>query len=128
MLWRDNPTKPIQTYQLNTVTYGTASAPYVATRTLQRLVSDEETKYSRAADTFKFDFYMDDLITGANTYEDALTLRYELTQLANKGGFELRQWTSNHPGLVSDSGSKRHRRSNHCYGSNKEDARSIIAA
>ena len=105
ILWRDDPTKPIQTYQLNTVTYGTASAPYLTTRTLQQLASDKETNYSRAAVTFKSDFYMDDLITGANTYQDALTLRHEFIQLANKSGFELRQWASNHPGLVPESGS-----------------------
>ena len=34
-----------------------------------------------------------------------MILRYKLTQLANKGDFELRQWASNHPGLISDSGS-----------------------
>ncbi|XP_043506296.1 uncharacterized protein LOC122526811 [Frieseomelitta varia] len=89
-----------QDVPINTMTYGTASAPYLATRTLHQLASDEQEAYSRAAATFKSDFYMDDLITGADTYEDALTLRHELTQLANKGGFELRQWASNHPGLV----------------------------
>ena len=46
---------------------------------------------------------MDDLITGTDTYEDALTLRQELTQLASKGKFEFRQWASNHQGLVPES-------------------------
>ena len=96
ILWRDDPTKPLRTYRWNTVTYGTAFAPYLATRTLHQLASDKEEIYSRAAVTFKSDFYMDDLITNADTYEDALALR----QLASKGGFELRQWASNHPGLV----------------------------
>lgn len=32
ILWRKNPSDPISTYDLRTVTYGTASAPYLATR------------------------------------------------------------------------------------------------
>ena len=76
---------------MNTITYGTAAAPYLATKTLQQLVTDDETSIRRTATIFKSDFYMDDLITGTETYEDALALRQELTQLASKGGFELRQ-------------------------------------
>ncbi|GFW59585.1 DUF1758 domain-containing protein [Trichonephila clavipes] len=32
---------PVQTYKLNTVTYGTTCAPYLATRTIQQLARDE---------------------------------------------------------------------------------------
>ncbi|GBO99183.1 hypothetical protein EVAR_485_1 [Eumeta japonica] len=31
ILWRDSPTDPLKTFQLNTVTYDAASAPYLAT-------------------------------------------------------------------------------------------------
>nr|XP_049467031.1 uncharacterized protein LOC125908360 [Anopheles coluzzii] len=37
ILWRNSPTEPIRTFQLNTVTYGTSCAPYLATKTLQVL-------------------------------------------------------------------------------------------
>jgi hypothetical protein len=37
ILWRDSPEKELSHYQLNTVTYGTVSAPYQATRCLQEL-------------------------------------------------------------------------------------------
>jgi hypothetical protein len=30
ILWRADPSKPIQIYELKTVTYGTTSAPYLA--------------------------------------------------------------------------------------------------
>jgi hypothetical protein len=32
ILWRTDPSKPIQIYELKTVTYGTTSAPYLAIR------------------------------------------------------------------------------------------------
>ena len=85
-------------WHTNWTQWGTG--PCLVSRTLYQLASDKEEAYNRAVATFKSEFYMEDLITGADTYEDALALRHELTQLANKGGFELCQWASNHPGLV----------------------------
>ena len=37
ILWRKTPEQPVTTYELSTVTYGTASAPFLATRCLQQL-------------------------------------------------------------------------------------------
>ena len=74
ILWREDPTHPIRTYQLNTVTYGTAAAPYSAAKALQ-LATDEKTSFPRASTILKSDFYMDDLITGSETYEEPLSLR-----------------------------------------------------
>ena len=45
---------------------------------------------------------MDDLLTGANTYEEALSLRNDLIELLRRGGFNLRKWGSNDPRLTSD--------------------------
>jgi hypothetical protein len=44
ILWRKTPDQPITTYQLNTVVYGTASAPFLATGCLQQLIEDEKGK------------------------------------------------------------------------------------
>ena len=40
ILWRRSANEPLRTYGLSTVTYGTASAPYLATRCLQQLAED----------------------------------------------------------------------------------------
>ncbi|KAK9752865.1 hypothetical protein QE152_g3865 [Popillia japonica] len=40
ILWRSNPDDPIQVYNLNTVTYGTASASFLAIRSLMQLGID----------------------------------------------------------------------------------------
>ncbi|XP_037911960.1 uncharacterized protein LOC119652095 [Hermetia illucens] len=40
IVWRPKPQGPIKHYRLNTVTYGTASAPFQATRTLQQVAED----------------------------------------------------------------------------------------
>jgi hypothetical protein len=49
ILWRNSPDSPIQEYQLTTVTYGTSSAPFLATRCLKKLADDYRSKYPRAA-------------------------------------------------------------------------------
>ncbi|KAH8295521.1 hypothetical protein KR054_000641, partial [Drosophila jambulina] len=37
ILWRSNPLEPMRTYELNTVTYATATAPYLAVRSMTYL-------------------------------------------------------------------------------------------
>ncbi|GFS79755.1 DUF5641 domain-containing protein [Trichonephila clavipes] len=45
ILWKKGIGKPIKTYELTTVTYGTVSAPYLATRTLKQLAMDEANNF-----------------------------------------------------------------------------------
>lgn len=40
IVWRENPNQPLDIYQLNTITYGTASAPFMAIRCLHQLGLD----------------------------------------------------------------------------------------
>jgi hypothetical protein len=49
ILWRDNPNTDIQAYSLKTVTYGTASALFLATRVLTQLANDEQATFPLAA-------------------------------------------------------------------------------
>lgn len=59
--------KPIQDFQLRTVTFGTAAAPYLAIKTLYQLADDESQRYPIGASTLRTHFYVDDLLSGANT-------------------------------------------------------------
>ncbi|GFX37459.1 integrase catalytic domain-containing protein [Trichonephila clavipes] len=67
ILWKDSVDVcvcgPVQTYKLNTVTYGTTCAPYLATRTIQQLARDEGEHYPLAASVTIRDVYMDDILT-----------------------------------------------------------------
>lgn len=95
LLWRTESNKPIEIYRLRKVTFGTSSASYLAVRALQQLATDEAEGCPLLQKTIKQDFYMDDLITGANSYEDAIELKNSLTHCLLKGGFKLRKWASN---------------------------------
>ncbi|XP_037293581.1 uncharacterized protein LOC119189038 [Manduca sexta] len=53
IVWRDNPEDKIKEFELMTVTFGTASAPYLAVRALKQLSDDEAKDYPIAAPQVK---------------------------------------------------------------------------
>jgi hypothetical protein len=53
------------------VTYGTSSAPFLATCCLKKLADDNQCQYPRAAQVISNDFYIHDLLSGTSTVEDA---------------------------------------------------------
>lgn len=95
ILWRFSSDHPVQEFLLKTVTYGISSAPYLAIRTLLQLAEDENNHFPRAAQILRSDVYVDDIITGCSTLEEALILKNQLISLLQKGGFDLRKWASN---------------------------------
>ncbi|XP_039280373.1 uncharacterized protein LOC120350555 isoform X2 [Nilaparvata lugens] len=101
IFWRDDTSKPLQEYQLATVTYGTACASYLSTRTLNLLAELESTPDSPLYHSIHQEFYVDDLISGASTLEQAMELSHQLLTTLNKGCFELRKWMSNSPELLN---------------------------
>ena len=68
-------------YKLNTVTYGTAAAPYLATQCLWQLGEDSKEQYLTASKAIISDFYVNDLLTGADSLDEARTLKNELMSI-----------------------------------------------
>ncbi|GFY27749.1 DUF1758 domain-containing protein [Trichonephila clavipes] len=99
---RTSADAPVKTYKLATVTYGTVSAPSLATRTLKALADEEKAEFPDAADVICNDSYMDDIISGESTLDGAKKLQTRLSQLLQRGGFELHKWVSNSPELLKD--------------------------
>ena len=93
IIWRYTSDEPIQEYNLATVTYETSSAPYLATRCLKKL-DDNKCQYPRAAQVLSNDFYVDDLLSGTSTLQDAIKVRKEMSTLLQTAGFTLRKWAS----------------------------------
>lgn len=82
ILWTSSDGK-LATFELNTVTFGLSPAPYLATRCLQQLAGDEGHRYQQAANILKRYMYVDDLLTGAATLEEAVKLRDEFINFLN---------------------------------------------
>lgn len=98
ILWKKTLNDPVQIYDLKTVTYGTASAPYLATRTLCQLALDEKESFPLAASVIS-DFYMDDCLTGSSDISEAIEIQQQLIKLLARGGMCLHKWCSNIPEL-----------------------------
>lgn len=70
ILWL-NQSNNIITYQLTTVIYGLACAPFLALRTLKQLVDDEGDKFPLAIQVLTKGRYVDDLFGGSDTIQQA---------------------------------------------------------
>lgn len=80
MLWRDDRKQPLKTIELSTVTYGTAAAPFLATRSLNQLALDEQHDFHEASKTVLNNFYVDDALVGANSLNEAQKLQRDLIE------------------------------------------------
>lgn len=95
ILWRFDPSEEIKTYCLNTVTFGTKSAPYLAVKTLMRLAEDEKHKFPRGSTCLKEGFYVDDCIYGSDTIQDAMEIQSQIINILKSSGFHIRKWSAN---------------------------------
>lgn len=95
ILWskKDNEIVP---FQLTTVTYGIACAPFLALRTVQQLIEDERANFPLAESTLKRGRYVDDIFGGADSLTEAQLLVQQVNGLCLAGGFPLKKWASNH--------------------------------
>lgn len=66
ILWRNDSEKN-KTCELQTVTYGTTLAAFLATRCLQELGHKSKNRFPEASDVVLHDLYVDDLLTGSLT-------------------------------------------------------------
>ncbi|XP_058837171.1 uncharacterized protein LOC131693407 [Topomyia yanbarensis] len=101
IFWREKRSDSLKTYQLLTVTYGTNSAPFLATRVLQQLAEDENERYPLAASVIRKDLYIDDLLTGRDDLEEPKILCNQLQQIFGNAGMQLRKMSSNHREILN---------------------------
>jgi len=80
---------------LDTVTYGMKPASFLAVRTMHQLAADEHTAFPLGAEFIRRDFYVDDLISGAKSKEEAVIIMDQASKLLAKGKFKLRKCCSN---------------------------------
>ncbi|XP_043257967.1 uncharacterized protein LOC122400510 [Colletes gigas] len=83
ILWRPCRDQPILSYRLLTVTYGLASAPYLAIKVLDQLALDEGSNLPAATPVVQDSIYVDDAIFV-------------------EGGFQLRKWAANAAELLEN--------------------------
>ncbi|XP_011858104.1 PREDICTED: uncharacterized protein LOC105555686 [Vollenhovia emeryi] len=109
ILWRDSPNESIKTFELLTLTYGTSSASFLAIAALRRQAEENSNKFPIASKVVLNDFYVDDLVTGANTIQEICAIKRETIQLLQEAKFELAKWASNVPSLRDNQSHSNHK-------------------
>ncbi|KAJ0171702.1 hypothetical protein K1T71_012465 [Dendrolimus kikuchii] len=99
-IWRNNPEDKVRDFKLITVTFGTACAPFLASRALKQIALDDGAKYPEAGERVMNEFYMDDLMTGCESVKQGIEIYKQMNELLNKGGFVLEKWVSNNDELL----------------------------
>ncbi|XP_036340244.1 uncharacterized protein LOC118749546 [Rhagoletis pomonella] len=95
IVWRRDPSLPMQDYRMLRVTYGVAAASHLAVKSLQQTAKCSSNVSEKAASVILNDFYMDDLLTGTASKAELLLLQRNISGILQQGGFELRKWASN---------------------------------
>ncbi|KAJ8964449.1 hypothetical protein NQ317_005385 [Molorchus minor] len=90
ILWRPEPDMELKCYELATVSYGTASAAFLAVRCLHQLADENMSTYPEACHIIKNDFYMDDVLSGSDTTEKLIKLQRDIQNILASGAFEMR--------------------------------------
>jgi len=98
ILYRKNPADHLQEYRLCTVTYGTKSASYLATRCLTDMGRfTDDPKLQRVITQH---FYVDDLLSGGSSVDECYQIYNSLLTHLQPAGFSLRKWCSNSVELI----------------------------
>ncbi|XP_066255904.1 uncharacterized protein [Euwallacea similis] len=97
ILWTESPSAPVEAFELNTVTYGQASASFLAVRCLHQIAEECELD---VASIIKSSFYVDDFLHSVNSIEEGVSVRSRVSAALLGAGFKLRKWISNEPAIL----------------------------
>ncbi|XP_064481597.1 uncharacterized protein LOC135394669 [Ornithodoros turicata] len=86
-------------WRMTYVPFGTTASPFLLTATLHHHFMTIDGELRSAANTLSTSFYVDDLLTGAATFESALELYEDSNVIMDRATMCLRKWSSNSCGF-----------------------------
>jgi len=89
ILYRETPAEPLQEYELQTVTYGTKSAPFLSTRCLIELAHFTDNAVTKRS--ILQEFYVDDLMTDGSTVSECFELYQSVSKTLLSAQMPLRK-------------------------------------
>ncbi|XP_063321729.1 uncharacterized protein LOC134619834 [Pelmatolapia mariae] len=101
-LWRDGEReRSPDVYEWRVLPFGTTCSPCCATYALQRHVKDHSEDNEEALYSVLHAFYVDNCLQSLQSQTQAKDLIDKMRALLASGGFEIRQWASNTPEVIS---------------------------
>lgn len=96
------PYNIVKQFQLKTVTFGINCAPFLALRTLLQLSYDCESMYPMGSKILKTEVYVDDVLSGGHTLEEARNKQTQLLAALSSASFRLKKMTANNTFLLEN--------------------------
>lgn len=69
---------------------------------LSQLAQDEGSRFPLGSDVLNKDVYVDDILSGAATLDEARGIFHQLRDLCMAGGFPLKKWASNEKNVLKN--------------------------
>lgn len=101
ILWQPPGTTEVKSYRLKTVTFGVASAPFLAIRSLFKIADEISKESPELAEKIRTQFYVDDYFDSLDTIEEAQHVLSQMVAKMAEYGFTLRKWKSNEKTILS---------------------------
>ena len=100
-LWRSSPTEPFKVGRMTCLTFGVADAAFQAIETVKHHASKYVKSYPLEAKMVLEDRWVDDLISGCDKKEKAISIIRNIQSFMASGGFKFRKWMSNSPEVMA---------------------------
>ncbi|XP_062538963.1 uncharacterized protein LOC134207258 [Armigeres subalbatus] len=95
-VYRTDPTSPPETYLMNVATFGSTCSPATAQFVKNTNANQFVHEYPRAVQGIIHNHYVDDYLDSFATVEEAAQIASQVKAIHKHGGFEIRNWCSNH--------------------------------
>ncbi|GFV58645.1 integrase catalytic domain-containing protein [Trichonephila clavipes] len=90
----------LQVYRFNRVNFGVSSSPFLLPATIRHHIEKYKHEFPDTVELLSRSFYVDDLISGGNEFEEALQTSRIAKNIMEAAGMNLRKWITNDANLM----------------------------
>ncbi|GFW90605.1 uncharacterized protein TNCV_566431 [Trichonephila clavipes] len=90
----------LQVYRFNRVNFGVSSSPFLLAATIRHHIEKYKHEFPHTVELLDRNFYVDDLISGGNEFEEALQTSRRAKNIMEAAGMDLRKWITNDANLM----------------------------
>ncbi|GFU41164.1 integrase catalytic domain-containing protein [Trichonephila clavipes] len=89
-----------QVYRFNRVNFGVSSSPFLLEATIRHHIENYKHEFPDTVELLDRSFYVDDLISGGNEFEEALQTSRRAKNIMEAARMDLRKWITNDANLM----------------------------
>ena len=103
-LWKEdgNPKNELKSYRFCRVPFGLTSSPFLLHASIIHHLIQYKDKYPAVVNKLLESFYVDDMLSGANSRKEAAELASRCDNIMKEANMKLSKWASNSPVVLED--------------------------